>query len=294
MEAHVKMENIGFVGLGKMGGSICNALIGRGHRVAVFDVFPAAAEKYRDKARIAGDVTEVLEGNDYIFLSLPSSKEVEPIVETFLNMGVAGKTIIDLSTSYPLSTRRLYERVKAGGGVFVDAPLSGTPGDAEKGTLCVLFGGDHEQYRRLEPLMRCFCNRYYYLGASGAGHTAKLIMNFIALSYVISYAQAFPLAEKMGLDKRQLFEIVSTTGMNCGMFQFYAPKMIAQTYDKAFALEFALKDFTYCKKLYEEFQVPGFALDGAIDLLRVGVKDGRAQGDFSEAEAIVRSFFAVR
>jgi 3-hydroxyisobutyrate dehydrogenase-like beta-hydroxyacid dehydrogenase len=285
------MDKIGFIGLGKMGSGICNALLANGYEGTVYDVNPAASGKYEGKARVANSVSEVIRKSDYIFLSLPSSRHVEPVIDEFLKEGVKEKTIIDLSTSYPFSTKQLYEKVKAGGGAFIDAPLSGSPADAEKGTLCVLFGGDRDQFEKLETMMKCFCNRYFYLGESGSGAVAKLMMNFISLSYVIAYAHVFPLTEKMGLDNSLLYDIISGSAMNCGMFRLYAPKMISRSYDMAFAFELALKDLTYCKKLFEEYEVPAFGLDGTLDLLRVGIKDGRGKKDYSECAAVMYDFF---
>lgn len=288
------MEKIGFIGLGKMGSGICDALLKNGYEGTVYDINSGATEKFKGKARIACNLAEVLQNSDYIFISLPSSKQIEPIIAEFLEVGVEGKTIIDLSTSYPISTQQMYEKVKAKGGVFIDAPLSGSPADAEKGTLCVLFGGDKDQFGKLETMMKSFCNRYYYLGKSGSGVVAKLMMNLISLSYVAAYAHVFPLTEKMGLDNNLLYEIISGSAMNCGMFKFYAPKMISKTYDMAFALELALKDLTYCKRLFEEYEVPAFGLDGTLDLLRIGIKDGRGKNDYSECEAIIQDFFKAK
>jgi 3-hydroxyisobutyrate dehydrogenase-like beta-hydroxyacid dehydrogenase len=119
----------------------------------------------------------------------------------------------------------------------------------------------------------------------------KLIMNFIGLSYVNIYAIAFPLAQKMGIDLNQAYEIISTTGMGCGTFNFYAPKMIDKSYKMAFALELALKDLTYCKHMYEEYEIPCFALDGTLDLLRTAMKEGKGKMDYSACISLMYDFF---
>lgn len=275
------MENLGFIGLGNMGSAICRALVNRGNHMTVFDLNEKALLGFSDTATIALNAIEVLDASDIVFLSLPASHHVVPILEDFLAHGVSGKTVVDTSTSYPEATRTFYQHFRAAGGNLVDIGISGAPADACKGELLALFGGDLDQYARLESIVSCFANRYANLGGSGNGHTAKILFNFVAMSYVNIYAMAFPLADKMGLDMQQLFDLLMTTGMGCGTMNFYVPKMIGRTYEMAFALELAHKDLTYCRNLFEKYQVPAFALDGELAMLRTAIRDGKGAMDYS-------------
>jgi 3-hydroxyisobutyrate dehydrogenase-like beta-hydroxyacid dehydrogenase len=288
------METIGFIGLGAMGSGICSSLIAKGKSVTVYDINQNALEQFKDTATIADSPNEVLKNSDCIFLSLPSSKEVEPLVEGFLSEGVNDKTIVDLSTSYPFSTKRLYQLVKESGGTYVDAALAGSPDDCKTGKIMVLFGGDKMHFDRLKPTMECFCGKYKYVGESGSGHLAKLMMNFIGLSYITLYAQTFPLTEKMGLDNHVLRELISESGLGCGTFNFYAPKLLSKSYDLAFAMELAHKDLTYVRQLFEAYQAPAFSLDGTLNLMRTGLKEGRGKKDVSEICAVMHEFFEGR
>ncbi|MCQ5131400.1 NAD(P)-dependent oxidoreductase [Butyricicoccus faecihominis] len=287
------MEKIGFIGLGNMGGAICKALIAGGLDVTVFDLNPKALadETYQNKAAIADSTGAVWNACDIVFLSLPSSKQVVPIIEEFIAAGVQGKTIVDTSTSYPQTTRALYARIKAAGGQLVDLAISGAPADAQNGKLMALFGGDAAMHEKLAPIVRCFADRYPNLGESGAGHVAKILFNFVAMSYVNIYAMAFPLAQKLGLDMDQVYELLLSTGMGCGTMQFYVPKMIHQTYEMAFALELAHKDLSYCRSLFEEFQVPAFLLDGELAMLRTAIRDGKGKMDYSACIGTMFEFF---
>jgi len=285
------MERIGFIGLGAMGFGICSSLIKKGYPATVYDISVDALKPFEVSASIADGPGEVLRESECIFFSLPSSKEVKELVGQFLEIGVEGKTLIDLSTSDPFSTKQLNRKVADQGGIFVDAALAGSPDDCKNGKIMVLFGGREAEYAELEPLMRSFCGKYKYAGESGSGHLAKLMMNFIGLSYIAAYAQTFPLAEKMGLDNRILAELISESGLGCGTFNFYAPKLISKSYDLAFTLELAHKDLTYIRKLFEAFHVPAFSLDGTLSLMRTGIKDGRGKRDVSEICAVMHEFF---
>lgn len=284
------MKKIGFIGLGNMGGRVCKA-IAKKYPVYAFDVNTSAAEKLKDCTTVVSSTLEVLQNSDVIFLSLPSTKIVEPIIMEFIENGVEGKIIADTSTSYPMATRRLAALVEKAGGKLVDMPLSGVPANADEAKLLALFGGDPELFEELRPIVDCFANRYSNLGGSGCGHTAKLIFNYVALSYVSIYATAFPLTEKMGLNNQQLLSLLQTTGMHCGTMDFYVPKMINRTYDMAFALGLAHKDLTYVKNMFEEYQVPAFPLDGTLNLLRTAIRDGKANDDYSICIDTMFKFF---
>lgn len=284
------METVGFIGLGNMGGRVCRA-IAKQYQMNVFDVNEQSRSKFADIARVADSALDVLRTSDVIFLSLPSTKIVEPIILSFIKDGVKDKIIVDTSTSYPMATKRLASLVDEAGGKLVDLPLSGVPANADDGKLLALFGGEAVLFEQLRPIVTCFANRYANLGGSGCGHTAKLIFNYVALSYVSIYATGFALTEKMGLDNHQLLSLLQTTGMHCGTMDFYVPKMIDRTYDMAFALELAHKDLTYVKDMFESYQVPAFPLDGTLNMLRTAIRDGKGKLDYSTCIATMYEFF---
>ena len=125
---------IGFIGLGRMGRGVCENFVKKGHDVAVYDVSADAMEYFRGKAELASNPADLFERSEAVLLSLPSSVQVEAMCDTFLSCGVKDKIVIDLSTSYPLSTKKLHEAFKKHGGILLDAPLMGCGGkECEKG-----------------------------------------------------------------------------------------------------------------------------------------------------------------
>lgn len=280
--------NIGFIGLGRMGGGICSNLIRNGYKVLVFDSDPPKMEGYKDKASISKDAVEILRGSDLIFLSLPSSVQVEEITAQFICSGVKGKTVIDLSTSFPPSSREIYMKFKNEGGFFADASLTGTPAQAAEGKAAVLFGGDRNVYDRYKPVIGCFAREVYYMGESGAGNVTKLANNYLACMYTALYSEIFTLAEKMGMDPKRLFDVISDSGVNCPIYQLSAGKITKRDYFQSFALELALKDMTYIKKMSEKLQVPSLMLDGGLNMMRMAVSEGLGQKDITEMARIPR------
>ena len=287
------MQNIGFIGLGKMGGGICGNLIKNGYNVAVYDQNSAAMAGFKGKAELCDNPYDLFTHSECTFLSLPSSEQVEKLSAGFFEKGVKGKIVIDLSTSYPLSTRKLYGEFKERGGELLDAPVLGNPGEAAEGTLTAVIGGDEKVYKKCGELFKCFCVQYSYVGVSGSGHLFKLAMNFVGLMYTMIYAQMFPLMEKLDIDINKLYETIMGSSLDCGVLRFYGPKVVKRDYHLDFRLELGLKDLGYIKRLYEDLGVPAFIIDGALNLLRTGVKDGRGKNDFSECAATMRDYLGL-
>lgn len=181
--------------------------------------------------------------------------------------------IIDTSTSYPVSTRQLYEKVKAKGGALVDAPLMTGPQEAEEGTLDIVIGGDKEVVDSLSFLFESYCKSYRYVGGIGNGHLAKLAINFCGLSEALLFAQLYPVMAKFGFNQEELYNILNCETLDNWVFQFYSDKYVKKDYRLDFALSLGLKDLSYVKKLFEELNIPGFMLDGALDMCRVALKD---------------------
>lgn len=267
------MAKVGFIGLGNIGRGICKNLIKGGNELSVFDVNRDAAEQFMGQAYVAQNVGEVCTRSDYIFLSLPNSQIVEQTIAAFLECGVEGRTVIDTSTSYPVSTRKLYEQIKAAGGNMVDAPLMAGPAEAEAGILEIVVGGEKEVVDGLAFLFNTYCKTVRYVGKIGNGHLAKIAMNFCGLSEALIFAQVFPIMAKFGFEQHELYEILNCETLDNWIFRFYGDKYVEKNYHLDFALALGLKDLTYMKKLFEELNIPGFMLDGALDLCRVALKE---------------------
>lgn len=283
------MTKLGFIGLGRMGGNVCKQLIAQGYSLTVFDISEANMADFARSAKLASERKQIIEESELVFLSLPGSVQVEECIDEFISCGVEGKTIIDLSTSYPLSSQQLYKKVTQAGGKFADASLTGTPVHAAEGALIVTFGGDKETYEQCLPVISHFASRgVHYVGGPGAGNIAKLANNYLSIMYVALYSEIFPLAEELGFDTKKLFEIIGQSGVSCPMYTSNAAKIVDQTYDPSFSLDFALKDISYVKRLFDDKQLPSFVLDGGLNLLRLGHQKGYGNNDLSEMAKVMR------
>jgi 3-hydroxyisobutyrate dehydrogenase-like beta-hydroxyacid dehydrogenase len=195
-----------------MGGRIARRLVDGGEEVVGFDLDAARAADAG--ARAAASLADVA-GADVVLLSLPDSPAIEAVVDGLEEHLRAGQVVVDLSTAAPASTVALHERLAARGVAFVDAGISGGAAAAEAGTLTIMAGGEAEALDAVRPVLAHFASAVHHMGASGSGHTAKLINNFLNAVSLAATAEAMVAGRKAGLDLRQLLEVINaSSGVN--------------------------------------------------------------------------------
>jgi 3-hydroxyisobutyrate dehydrogenase-like beta-hydroxyacid dehydrogenase len=251
--------NIGFIGAsGLMGHGMAKHLLAKGHALAltvhrnrerVADLLAAGATESPSPADLAAR-------SEILFLCVTGSPQVEANVDAILAAPKPGLVIVDCSTSEPDSTARLRERCAAAGMAFVDAPLSRTPVEAEAGRLNVMVGAEPALFAQIEPVLKCFAENVFHVGGPGAGHTIKLLNNFIAQAICTATAEAFAVGTKAGVDLKQLVALIGMGPVNCGLFQAMAKTLDGQMDGLKFELDNARKDVRYYTHLAENQGTP--------------------------------------
>jgi 3-hydroxyisobutyrate dehydrogenase len=209
-------RRVGFVGLGNMGGRMTRRLVEAGHAVLGYDVDPARARECG--ATAAGSVAEVVAGSDVVLLSLPDSTVVEPVVRGpggVLEHGRPGQLVIDLSTAAPASTTALAAELAGRQVEFVDAGISGGAAAADKGTLTLMIGAEQATVDRIAWALEPFATKLVAMGAVGAGHSTKLLNNFLNAVSLAATAEVMVAAKKAGLDLTAVLDVLnSSSGVN--------------------------------------------------------------------------------
>jgi 3-hydroxyisobutyrate dehydrogenase len=204
---------VGVVGLGNMGGRIARRLVDGGEDVVGFDLDAARAADVG--ARAAASLAALAQDADIVLLSLPDSHAIEAVVDDLEAHLRAGQVVVDLSTAAPGSTVAIHDRLAARGVAYVDAGISGGAAGAEAGTLTIMAGGDASAVDAVAPVLAHFAAHVHHMGASGSGHVAKLINNFLNAVSLAATAEAMVAARKAGLDLRQLLDVINTSsGVN--------------------------------------------------------------------------------
>jgi 3-hydroxyisobutyrate dehydrogenase len=209
-------QRIGFIGLGNMGGRMTRRLVDAGMDVLGFDATPDRAAAVG--ARAGTSIAEVTRFADVVLLSLPDSKVVEAVVEGadgILASCREGQTVIDLSTAAASSTMRLSALFKARGVHYIDAGISGGAAAAEKGTLTLMVGGDTAAIEAIQWVFKPIATKAITMGESGAGHTTKLLNNFLNAVSLSATAEVMVAGKKAGLDLHRLLDVLnSSSGVN--------------------------------------------------------------------------------
>ncbi|CAM3519958.1 NAD(P)-dependent oxidoreductase [Bordetella sputigena] len=212
----MRNDKVGFIGLGNMGGRMTRRLVDAGMPVLGFDTDPSRAAACG--ATAAGSVREVVQDCDVVLMSLPDSNVVEAVVEGadgVLAHSRAGQTVIDLSTAAASSTQRLHGLFRDKGVHYIDAGISGGAAAAEKGTLTLMIGGDAQAVEAIRWVFQPFSTKALHMGASGAGHTTKLLNNFLNAVSLAATAEVMVAGKKAGLDLHQLLDVLnSSSGVN--------------------------------------------------------------------------------
>jgi 3-hydroxyisobutyrate dehydrogenase-like beta-hydroxyacid dehydrogenase len=256
------MQRIGFIGAsGMMGHGMAKNLRAKGHPLAltVHRNTERVADLLAAGATQATSAKALAVGTDIVFLCVTGSPQVEAAVlgsEGLLAGAAQGLMIVDCSTSEPDSTARLREQCAAAGVSYIDAPLARTPVEAEAGKLNVMVGAIDADFAKLEPVLKTFAENVFHVGAPGAGHTIKLLNNFIAQAMCTAIAEAFAVGQRSGVNLDKLVELVSAGLVNSGIFQVMAKTLKGDLGGMKFELNNARKDVRYYTHLAENLGTP--------------------------------------
>ena len=242
---------IGFIGLGFMGHGMAKNLRkagyqvwikGRSNRAPVDSLLALGAQE-------AVSAKAMAQTCDIIHLCLSNSPQIEAVLRApdgILAGARPGLIVIDTSTADPTSTLMLAAELSAKGGHFVDAPLGGTPVQAEEGKLSAMVGCDDATFETVRPVIAAWAGTITHIGPVGSGHKMKLLMNFISLSYGALYAEAVVLGAKVGISPQTIYKVISPSRMGCGFFETYMGYVVGRNRDShKFSIENAAKDIGY-------------------------------------------------
>ena len=211
------MTQIGMVGIGLMGHGIASNLVKHGHPLAVLDhpgnqpldaLLAAGAESFNSAAALAAR-------SEVVLLVLTGSPQVEAVLtgpDGVLQGLRPGSVVIDCSTAIPSSTLRMAAAVQAAGSGFLDSPMTRTPKEAAEGRLNLLVGGDADLLARCRPLLQCFAENITHVGAVGAGHSMKLLHNYVSLGMVTLLAEAAACAGRNGVAPEVFVDVLAKGG----------------------------------------------------------------------------------
>ena len=276
---------IGFIGLGNMGAPMAKNLASAGHEVFGFDVVAPIP----DGVSGAQNGVEAARDADVVITMLPDGAILRRVADEVIPAMNPGAVLLDCSTVDVESARAVADQAEAAGLGALDAPVSGGIGGAEAGTLTFMVGGSDAAFATAAPLFEIMGQKAVHCGPSGNGQAAKICNNMILGVTMIGTCEAFALADKLGLDRQAMFDVVSTSSGYSWTMNAYCPapgigpKSPADNdYKPGFAAELMLKDLRLSQQAAEAADADTPMGQRAAELYAdfVESEDGRGR-DFS-------------
>jgi len=298
--------NVGFVGLGVMGGPMAQNILKGGHRLTVFDLDSAAVQRLTDAgAKDARSAKQVGEASDVVVTMLPEPQHVRQALLGPDGAGAGmkrGGVVIEMSTIDPISSQRIAKELKERGIDMVDSPVGKTSEHAATGTLTLMVGGEPDVIARVKPVLDCMGNETYLCGGVGMGHAMKTVNNLLATTIMAANTEALAIGVKSGLTLELMMQVMKTTMANNAQLYVAMPKKAFRGDDApGFMVRLACKDVRQavelaraqgfephvgaaCQKTLEEAMAKGFADRDTAALMRIredqlGIKVRPASGD---------------
>ncbi|MEY8831187.1 3-hydroxyisobutyrate dehydrogenase [Sedimentitalea sp. XS_ASV28] len=245
---------IGFIGLGNMGAPMAANLAAAGHEVVGFDM----ADVTVNGVSMAASAAECASGAEVVITMLPNGDILRSVAADIIPAMTKGAALVDCSTVDVDSARAVAADAEAAGLLAVDAPVSGGVGGASAGTLTFMAGGSTPAFAKAAPLFDIMGQKAVHCGDAGAGQAAKICNNMILGVTMIATCEAFALADKLGLDRQKMFDVVSTSSGYSWSMNAYCPapgvgpqSPADNDYKPGFAADLMLKDLRLSQQAAE-------------------------------------------
>ncbi len=254
------MANLGFVGLGVMGGQMVNRLLSKGHQVTGYNRTRSKAQwlidqgmKWADSPRVvaaAANVTFAMVTNAAAIASITDGPE------GILAGLEAGKVFIDMSTVSPNVSRALAAKVREKGADMVDSPVSGSVVTLREGRLSVMVGGRRETFDRIKPLLLDIGPKVTYVGDNGLALAMKIAVNLSLATQMMAFSEGVLLAEKSGISRETAVDVLTHSAVASPMVQYRGPFVLHQPDEAWFDCNMMQKDMLLALELGRQLDVP--------------------------------------
>jgi 3-hydroxyisobutyrate dehydrogenase len=289
---------IGFIGTGAMGRPMLRNLVAKGFGVVAYDRAPAAlAAAVEAGARPAASCAAVAAESELVVTMLPSSSHVEA---AYLGAGgilegvAADRLCADMSTIDPATSQRVAARLRERGVRFIDAPVSGGVGGAEKGTLAIMVGGDPADLEEARPALAAMGANIVHVGPVGSGEVAKLCNNLIAGVATVAVSEAFRIAEGFGVDPGVLTRIIASSSGRTWIMEHGHPvpgivpeAASSRGYAPGFTVDLMCKDLGLVVDAARSLRIPVTVSSAAQQILRLASSHGYGRKDVSSVYAFL-------
>jgi 3-hydroxyisobutyrate dehydrogenase-like beta-hydroxyacid dehydrogenase len=279
------MANLGFVGLGVMGGELVNRLLSKGHTVTGYNRTKTKSEwllkagmKWADSPRAVAAAADV------VFSMVTNSGALEAIVEgpdgIFAGLE-PGKVYVDISTVSPEYSRAVAEKVRAKGADMLDAPVSGSVITLQEGKLSVMVGGRPETFEKVKPILQDIGPKVTYVGGNGLALVLKIASNLSLAVQMLAFSEGVLLAEKSGISRAIAVEVLTNSAIASPMVKYRGPFVLQLPDEAWFNVNMMQKDMLLALELGRKLDVPLPSTAVANEFLTAARGIGLAKEDFA-------------
>lgn len=254
------MANLGFVGLGVMGGRVAKRLLDAGHSVTGYNRTAAKAQWLVDAGmKLAASPRAVAEAADVTFSMVTNTAALRGVAEGdhgFLAGLRAGHVHVDMSTVSPAASRELAQKVEAKGARMLDAPVSGSVVTLEEGKLTFMVGGDEATFVKVKPILLDIGGKATYVGGNGLAVSMKIAVNLSLAVQMLAFSEGVLLAEKSGIARDVAVDVLLNSVIASPMVKYRGPFVLEMPDEAWFDCNMMQKDLTLALELSREVDVP--------------------------------------
>jgi 3-hydroxyisobutyrate dehydrogenase len=262
----MEIKNIGWIGTGVMGRSMCLHLLEAGYSAFVYNRTRSKAKDLLDAgARWCDSPLEVARSSDCVFTIVGYPADVEQVVleEGGVLAGMKpGSILVEMTTSEPTLAKKIYEEAKRRSVSSLDAPVSGGDVGARSGKLAIMVGGDREAFDQLMPLFRLMGQNIAYMGPAGAGQHTKMCNQIHIATTMIGVVECLLYAYRAGVDPDEMIAVVGSGAAASWSLNNYGPRIAKGNFDPGFFIKHFVKDMDIALKEARRMKLslPGLAL----------------------------------
>ncbi len=277
-------ERVAVIGMGQMGSGMAQRLTETGFDVLGYDIDPARRRELAERQiAVADTLAAALAGRRTVLTSLPDPAAARAAwlgQDGLLARAEPGTLLLELSTIDPGTMREIGAAAAARGLAVVDCPVSGGPGEARRGEMVLIVGGEEADIERVSPVLRQLGPTWRHTGPVGTAKAVKLVNNMMALGNVLVACEAFALGEAAGVSSEKLYEVLSVSGARSFHFTKRFPKALAGDFEPGFKMELGEKDLSLAIDMGRAFHQPTPAASLVRELMAVALTQGYRGKDF--------------
>jgi len=292
------MANLGYVGLGAMGGNMADLLMAKGHKVVGYNRTASKADWLVKKGMtLAASPKAVAQNADVIFVMVTNSAADEAVFngpDGLLAAMGPGKVVIDMSTVAPAVSRGLAAKVREKGGDMVDAPVSGSIITLQQGKLSVMVGGTKATFDKIRPILDNVGPKVTHVGDNGLALVMKIAANLSLAVQMLAFSEGVLLAEKSGISRETAVEVLTHSAIASPMVVYRGPFVLKMPAEAWFNVNMMQKDMLLAMELGRQLDVPLPTTAVTNEFLTAARAMGLVEEDFATIFKVLAKMSGVK